>query len=153
MGGDYVKHSFPLAGSMMTLAWSLLHFGPAYQQVCHRLCVLACGAALHQVQPFNTNSVGFVKCASQQPNYARVVHVYVAQWHSVTISERVWHPSHDRIKSIHVCVHMYLQAGMLSELRGSLLVGTQYLMDCHIGPGQFVAQVRGRSRQSQALSV
>lgn len=34
MGGDYVKHSFTLAASMMTLAWSLLHFGPAYQQVC-----------------------------------------------------------------------------------------------------------------------
>lgn len=42
---------------------------------------------------------------------------------------------------------------MLSELRGSLLVGTQYLMDCHIGPGQFVAQVRGLGRQSQALSI
>lgn len=66
MGGDYVKHSFPLAASMMTLAWSLLHFGPAYQQV--RLCVLACGAAFDQVQPLNTNSVDFVKCGSQQPN-------------------------------------------------------------------------------------
>lgn len=36
-----------------------------------------------------------------------------------------------------------LQAGVLSELRGSLLVGAQYLMDCHVAPGQFVAQVRG----------
>lgn len=35
-----------------------------------------------------------------------------------------------------------LQAGVLIELRGSLLVGAQYLMDCHIAPGQFVAQVR-----------
>jgi hypothetical protein len=35
-----------------------------------------------------------------------------------------------------------VQAGVLSELRGSLLVGAQYLMDCHTGPGQFVAQVR-----------
>jgi hypothetical protein len=33
MGGDYVKHSFPMAGSMTLLAWSLLRFGPAYQQV------------------------------------------------------------------------------------------------------------------------
>jgi hypothetical protein len=34
-----------------------------------------------------------------------------------------------------------LQAGVLSELRGSLLVGAQYLADCHTGPGEFVAQV------------
>lgn len=33
MGGDFVKHSFPLASSMTLLAWSLLRFGPAYQQV------------------------------------------------------------------------------------------------------------------------
>lgn len=44
-----------------------------------------------------------------------------------------------------VCSCMRLQAGVLSELRGSLLVGAQYLMDCHIGAGQFVAQVRGLS--------
>jgi hypothetical protein len=33
MGGDYVKHSFPLATSMTLLAWSLLRLGPAYKQV------------------------------------------------------------------------------------------------------------------------
>jgi len=38
--------------------------------------------------------------------------------------------------------HCVTQAGVLSELRGSVLVGAQYLMDCHQGPGQFVAQVR-----------
>lgn len=31
---------------------------------------------------------------------------------------------------------------MLGELRGSLIFGAQYLKDCHLAPGQFVAQVR-----------
>lgn len=35
------------------------------------------------------------------------------------------------------------QAGVLGELRGNLLVGAQYLMDCHIAPEQYVAQVGG----------
>jgi hypothetical protein len=39
------------------------------------------------------------------------------------------------------CLLLALQAGVLSELRGSLLVGAQYLLDCHVAPGQFVAQV------------
>jgi hypothetical protein len=33
MGGDYVKHSFPLAINMMMLAWTLMRFEPAYQKV------------------------------------------------------------------------------------------------------------------------
>ena len=33
MGGDYVKHSFPLATNMAMLGWSLLRFRDAYQQV------------------------------------------------------------------------------------------------------------------------
>jgi hypothetical protein len=33
MGGDYVKHSFPLATNMAMLAWSLLRFGTAYREV------------------------------------------------------------------------------------------------------------------------
>jgi hypothetical protein len=34
MGVDYVKHTFPLATSMSMLAWSLLRFRPAFEQVC-----------------------------------------------------------------------------------------------------------------------
>jgi hypothetical protein len=34
MGGDYVKHSFPLATNMMLLAWTLMRFESAYEKVC-----------------------------------------------------------------------------------------------------------------------
>jgi hypothetical protein len=33
MGVDYVKHTFPLATSMSMLAWCLLRFRPAFEQV------------------------------------------------------------------------------------------------------------------------
>jgi hypothetical protein len=33
MGVDYVKHTFPLATSMSMLAWSILQFKQAYEQV------------------------------------------------------------------------------------------------------------------------
>jgi hypothetical protein len=33
MGVDYVKHTFPLATSMSMLAWSIVQFRPAFEQV------------------------------------------------------------------------------------------------------------------------
>lgn len=33
------------------------------------------------------------------------------------------------------------QAGVLQQLQVSLKVGAQYLMDCHVAPGVYVARV------------
>jgi hypothetical protein len=43
----------------------------------------------------------------------------------------------------HTCcvARSVLQAGVLPELRRTLLVGARYLMDCHLANGSFVAQV------------
>jgi hypothetical protein len=74
-------------------------------------------------------------------NYARVLAVLHITTMQYALQSRHFQWKERQLLPLLLLPLQLMQAGVLSQLLVSLQVGAQYLMDCRIGPGLYVARV------------